>query len=57
MVEPPRGRTTLRRRLASPATSRGAAWRSRGDGGMLVGSGTRWRGLGAVEREGLAFGS
>jgi len=50
VVEPPRGRTTLRRRLASPATSRGAAWRSRGEGGMVVGSGTR-------EREGLAFGS
>ena len=37
MVEPPRGRTTLRRRLASPATSRGAAWWSRGEGGVLVG--------------------
>ena len=51
MVEPPRGRTTPRRRLSSPATSRGAAWRSRGEGGVLVGSGTRWRGLGAGERE------
>jgi len=44
--------------LASPATSRGAAWWSRGEVSVLVGSGTRWQGRSRVvggSREGCRW--